>query len=38
MSEPGQDVEGEGGPFCGAREIEVDDPQKSLDNKEERVR
>ena len=35
--EPGQDVEGEGGTFRGARAIEVDDPQKPLDNKEERV-
>ena len=35
--EPGQDIEGEGGPFHGARAIEIDDPQKPLDNKEERV-
>ena len=35
--EPGQDVEGEGGTFRGARAIEVDYPQKPLDNKEERV-
>ena len=35
--EPGQDVEGEGGTFHGARVIEVDYPQKPLDNKEERV-
>ena len=35
--EPGQDVEGEGGTFRGARAIEIDDPQKPLDNKEERV-
>ena len=33
--EPGQDVEGEGGTFRGARAIEVDYPQKPLDNKEE---
>ncbi len=35
--EPGQDVESEGGTFGGARAIEVDYPQKPLDNKEERV-
>jgi hypothetical protein len=35
--ERGQDVEGEVGIFRGARAIEVDYPQKSLDKKKERV-
>jgi hypothetical protein len=34
---PEDDVEGEGGAFRGAGAIEVDDPQESLDNKEEGV-